>query len=91
MKITKQLREDAAVLCAIAASTDWCDNKGSLAVATAEIYSPYGPVPDKTLEAGMLAWKAERVAYAAWRESQHWTPETHWAEAEAMLRTGWTP
>jgi hypothetical protein len=39
----------------------------------------------------MLAWKAERVAYAAWRESQHWTPETHWAEAEAMLRTGWTP
>lgn len=76
MKITKRLREEAARACQIAASNDWWN---------------HAPIPSRDTPAGMLAWAVEGVTWAVWRELPHWTPEAHWAEAEALLRTGYVP
>lgn len=76
-RISKRVREEAAVLCSIAACNEW----EWTAICA----------PDSNTESGALAWQAERTAYAAWRSNPDWTPDTHWAEAEAMLRTGWSP
>lgn len=79
VRISKRVREEAAVLCAIAASNSW--------VRIPEA----SPDPEETGLAEYLAWTAMAAAYAVWQTRSDWTPETHWAEAEAMLRDGWRP
>ena len=85
MKITRAIREEAALICAISASNEWLG-------CAAE---PDGGRPDsrETSPAHELAWAAHDVALDVWSRlpwERGW-PEAHWAEAEAMLRTGWRP
>jgi hypothetical protein len=78
MRVSKKVREEAALLCAIAASTD--------------IFA-MSAVRDLD-----LSRDAERLAYGAWARSFWETTHTRgecwcedWAEAEALLRCGWSP
>lgn len=82
MKISKRVREEAAMICAIAASNEWTGDWNN------RLGDP--PKPGKTA-AGNLAWAAQRITYRVWRESPHWNPSAPWAEAESLLRTGWSP
>jgi hypothetical protein len=81
-RISKKVREEAALLCALAASNHWHG---------ARPHHPQGPIPPKDSEAGRLAYAAEKLTWSIWRKSPLWTSEAHWAEAEALLRCGWTP
>lgn len=86
MKISKRVREEAAMICAIAASNEWTDC----------LDVPGGGMPEQatTSPAHELAWAANRVARKAWDEiewADGWRPEAPWAEAESLLRTGWSP
>lgn len=77
VKITKKIREDAAFICSIAAS-----NPDMYLYQT--IRKRFG-----------LSWRAVDLAVYAWVEVRRRPglmsdAETE-AEAEAMLRTGWTP
>lgn len=82
-RISRKVREEAALICAIGASNrdfeDW-----------------YGGVAGQ-LGIGMTA-PSTLLAIAAWsevwdRETDHWTTPTgeRDAEAECLLRTGWSP
>ena len=87
MKITRKVREEAALLCAIAASTSWelmpLHEDASLDHSSEWFQSGS---PDVHTEAGALA-----IAAAATVEVGYFTADERWAEAEAMLRTGWSP
>ena len=86
MRITKKVREEAALICAIAASNEWTDYQ--------DIPGGGMPEPAGTSPAHMLAWAANDAARKAWDKidwNDGWRPEAPWAEAEALLRTGWTP
>lgn len=87
-RISKKVREDAALICAIAASAppgrDCYDYEIAIALG---------------LWRGSLArtskQPAMQLALAAWSNAYHyhgcsWTQATD-AEAEALLRTGWVP
>lgn len=89
-RISKRVREEAAVLCSIAACNEWEWTESDPASCAPDSNPAIG-APDSNTESGALAWQAERTAYAAWRSNPDWTPDTHWAEAEAMIRTGWSP
>lgn len=75
MRISKRTREDAALICAIKASTP-------IGLLCGNIAKWLG-LKD---EAARLASSAER---AAWDESEDVTQTE--AEAEALLRSGWCP
>lgn len=75
-RISKRVREEAALICAIAASNEW---------------DTMDPIPPRQTEAGRLAWAAEKVTWSVWRQSTLWCKEAHWAEAEALIRCGWSP
>lgn len=85
MKISAKVREQAAMICAIAASNEWSDFPDL----------PGGGMPAHrdASPAHALAWDANAVARKAWLKVSwpEWEPEAPWAEAEALLRTGWTP
>lgn len=81
MKISKRDREQAALICAIAAS------------APAGVQPFYDQIADNIDAAG----ESERLAMRAWKfawefAANHgkWTREVD-AEAEALIRTGWSP
>lgn len=82
-KITKRLREEAAVLCAIAASN-------GIGISTAVDY--YGSLENSR----QLALDAQSAVFAPWIFSQ-WKLKPGfsygdtYAEAEALLRTGFVP
>ena len=82
MKITKKVREEAALICAVSASTRVQSGTGF----TYSVIASHLGLDDKS-PAFMLAFKA-------WLNARpigcDWTQETD-AEAEALLRTGWTP
>lgn len=81
-RISRKVREEAAMLCAIAASNAWVWND--------EIGDYQERPPDDT-DAGRLARRAGSFAFEEWADRNDWTPDTHWAEAESMLRCGWSP
>lgn len=85
MKISKRVREQAALICAIAA----CE------LPEEPQWQIRG---DKALYTNIERWldadvDATRLALAAWREvgpRRVWTQAVD-AEAESLLRTGWSP
>lgn len=77
MRISKRVREQAAMICAIAASTP--DLAESYDMVVAHLDADRGP----SLDLAMCAWR--RVDKAAMDLANID------AEAEAMLRTGWSP
>jgi hypothetical protein len=77
MIVTDKLRSDAAELCAIAAS--W---GGSISVFSVVAAAPW---LQPAANLARLSW------LEAWRESDHVTMDAQYAEAEALLRCGWTP
>ena len=90
-KISKRVREQAAMICAVAAS----NRDGSYALDTSEICDQLGIDANLDLGAGCLAYDARAYVVTeidpCGRFSLLWrTAETD-AEAEALLRTGWTP
>lgn len=98
MKITKKVREEAALLCAMMASTRKPDGS-----AFSDFREPCSAIG--------VSWSAEtgsaevaRQAYWSVDKGIDWNLEpkertaklyrdapVHWGEAEALLRTGWTP
>lgn len=78
------MREKAALLCAMMASSD-AESSACAAVDFEDAcgfevcYADSGP--------------ADLARSAYWAAALHWHPEERagWAEAEAMLRTGWSP
>ena len=93
MKISKRVREDAALICAIAASND--TERGER------------PSYDREVAQWIGLWRGDmtkthrhsaavRLALAAWiaiwnaLPMGNWTPEID-AEAESLLRCGWSP
>jgi molybdopterin/thiamine biosynthesis adenylyltransferase len=84
VKITKRIREEAALICAIAA----CEPASQHGVRGWRAY--YDCIAS---DLDVMS-ESQTLALAAWRHacplSVQWTPEMD-AEAEAMLRTGWQP
>lgn len=80
MKISKKVREEAALICAIAASNG---------EETEQAYATVADLLGISRRQGGHETASETLAYEAWvvcRDSDH--PD---AEAEALLRTGWSP
>ena len=77
-RIPKTLRENAALLCAIAASST------SDGLTNAEFFMGFGP-NDGVFDLALMAWRVAERAHP------HDGYGVIAAEAEAMLRTGWTP
>lgn len=79
VKISKRVREEAALICAIAASNDWVWEGGD-------------PCEQGASRAAVdLAIKVSDVSRVARRAVADYDVSAPWAEAEAMLRTGWSP
>lgn len=80
MKISKKVREEAAVICAIAASNS-------------DLHDAYGVVQREL--GGRRHNSAERLAINAWSKVFSAAADVSAplvdAEAEALLRTGWCP
>lgn len=90
MKISKKTREEAALICAVAASNEAsfppCPYYSDVANALGLDYSQDGWSRDSVMLA-VDAWQhVLSNTTGAWR----WRRE-HDAEAECLLRTGWTP
>lgn len=86
MRISKRTREQAALICAIAASGGvWRDGVA---------FDRWSFVYDHVAESADVAGPAVRVAVRAWmhvtRHGTPWTREVD-AEAEALLMSGWSP
>jgi hypothetical protein len=91
MKISKRTREQAAMICAIAASTP--NERGSRPCYDVEVAQWLG-LWRGTCVATYTKEPAVRLALDAWEfvfdRGERWTAETD-ADAEALLRTGWVP
>lgn len=91
MKITKKLREDAAILCSAVASRDiemWNGEWWWLAMQGVSDASPIVLELDIDPDAADLADEAR--SYIRHESDRPTTRET-WAEAEALIRDGWSP
>jgi hypothetical protein len=84
VKISKKVREQAAMICAIAASTE--TDYGTRPTYEWDV-APWLGV-DRCHPSVTLALKAWRKAFR--RDGGPWTAVID-AEAEAILRTGWAP
>lgn len=86
MRFSKKMREEAIMICAVAASTPWltCNYRETRMSLGLPSYSQPGTAWGHTLES--LAWR-----YVCQQQGcDHSTAEVD-AEAEALLRTGWSP
>lgn len=81
-RISKRVREEAALLCALRASYFGGSPNGFYVVDYVASECGIGPA------ALSLAWAALDAIPLARSE---YNASECWAEAEAMLRTGWTP
>ena len=86
MKISKRTREQAALICAIAASSSRRNPVGTLGACDALGLQHEGPEE-------VLARAATVFALDYWRRwmGRRRRPFPAFAEAESMLRTGWCP
>jgi hypothetical protein len=91
MKISKKVREQAAMICAIAASTP--NEHGTRPFYDVEVAQWLG-LWRGTCAKTYAKEPAVKLALDAWGFvfdcGERWTAETD-AEAEAILRTGWVP
>ena len=69
------------MLCQLAASNSWSK------VPEADPYFVSGAAASLAIAAGRFA----RRAWDAVRWDEGWTPDAPWAEAESLLRCGWSP
>lgn len=79
MRISKRTREQAAIICSIMAS-----HGGRRAIFDAEkalLGRTWHPAGDVASDCAHHVWRVAAVADGAQR----------WAEAESLLRTGWSP
>lgn len=76
MKYSKKVREEAAMICSIAASNE--DYSQAYASVDCDL-------PVRT------SGEAYRLAMAAWRLAFKGNADLCDAEAEALIRTGWSP
>lgn len=81
MKISKRVREEAALICAIAASS----GEGRYAIGSSTWDAEYERHTTLDTDAGLLARKALS------RVPPRFQGRAAYAEAEALLRTGWMP
>ena len=80
-RISKRVREEAADLCQRAASNHW---------SRVPEANP-GQCPKESVRSlACAAWRAALDGYP-YGATSAWTPDEPWAEAEALLRTGWEP
>jgi hypothetical protein len=91
-RITKKVRDEAALICQLAASNSWASN--SWCVRLSDDREAIVQDVDQFAFDGQAP--ALRLACAAWdRVDAHLHGSAcgsePWAEAEALLRTGWTP
>ncbi len=80
MKITKKLREDAALICAVAASNEYYHCAYEATGAELRL-------SDSAVRLALQAWRAFSDTDGVRRMEWHLVD----GEVEAMLRTGWTP
>lgn len=85
MKISKKLREQAAMICAMKASVE--SIKGS---DQAREFADAVGFGEKSVDVAYAAWSWQVDHDYQDHQDNSWCREA-WAEAEAMLRTGWTP
>jgi hypothetical protein len=87
MSIPRKVREEAAMICAIAASS----NSRHRTVGTYAVCEHLGIT--QTGEADDLITAAFEVALSRWQRwlGKHRRPIVVFAEVEAMLRCGWSP
>lgn len=94
MKITKKLREEAALLCDLAASAKWhIDDLGPGGGSSTGIerLSKDGPTYRQVAEQAGISADAEALARWAWTKTPgSWTRALD-AEVAQLLREGWTP
>jgi hypothetical protein len=88
-RLSKRIRDKAADLCAISASSDrhMCIYDVQVALGDRLQYADYASDDDVS-----LAWDAAARAY--WADSAREMPSfsrERYAEAEALLRSGWEP
>lgn len=88
-RISKRLRYDAALGCQAAASTDWNRNDGFDFGDYQSIFQFFWSKDALDLAESARAHVAkQRPAYGGgWNDNA----SAPWAEAESLLRTGWTP
>lgn len=79
MKYSKKVREEAALICAIAASTPFA--------SYVEIRQITGIGSDRSVELANSAWKFVANAPCFWSVLSPLID----AEAESLIRCGWTP
>lgn len=94
-RVTKQVREEAAMICAIAASNSGTESLVSILGEVLDV----PPVIDTPSFQWALSHPAAGLAQAAFAEAcerrgtggsmRYWRES--YAEGEAMLRTGWKP
>lgn len=88
MKITKKVREEAALICAASASHSASRPHWSVDIA---IGMGLNADPQAaSLAAQAILHAGRHLAYEPTEPGRLW-PRSHDAEAEAMLRTGWCP
>lgn len=84
-RISKKVREDAALICAIAASGGvHLEQCGRRSRVYAEIVRELGDALERGLSLAVHAYAELRNVYPNW-------PVELDAEAEALIRTGWSP
>ena len=87
MKISKRVREEAALICAASASHVTCYRSHW----TADVATGLGIDGDAIVIAAWAILHAGRnLGWEPLEPGRLW-PRSHDAEAEAMLRTGWCP
>ena len=75
--MTDEQRDEAAMMCAMMASSNWQHTREA-AIYMGDIYDYRTPTGDIARE-------------ALWATPPNECSRTRWAEAEALLRDGWSP
>lgn len=84
MPISKRVRDEAAMICALMASSNADAVNGEYMIDFREPCNVLGVDP-------ILGASANLAREAYWATPRQSPRRAEWAEAEAMLRTGWSP
>ena len=88
MPISKRVRDEAAMLCALMASSNADAINGEFLI---DFDDPLPPIHRVLGVDPFLGASANLAREAYWATPRQSPRRAEWAEAEAMLRTGWSP
>ena len=88
MPISKRVRDEAAMLCALMASSNADAINGEFLI---DFDDPLPPIHQVLGVDPFLGASANLAREAYWATPRQSPRRAEWAEAEAMLRTGWSP